>query len=337
MRRTPRDGTPDGTSLIAPVGPEASQRLGVLHIVAVMVLALVGLDALEHLRVGAVKYGTQQLLLQGPALMLAPQAAMHLALMLHELGTNSRKYGALSKPEGRVTVSWQVKHDCLHLQWSERGGPPVKVPSQHGFGTMLIQNTAQSLAGSAQMVCVAEGLGWDIDIPLKALRPSASGEPHAGDGGIPGIAGAVEPTDPTAGETNTQGFSGKRVLVVEDEVLVSMVELAMLEELGVHPVGPVQSMQQALEAVAAETLDAALLDGNLAGAQVDAVAAALTRKEVPFVFVTGYGRGNLPAAFRNAPLLSKPFTEAELIAELRGLFEPASANTIRLRCRPGAG
>ena len=54
------------------------------------------------------------------------------------LGTNSRKYGALSKPEGRVTVTWAVKNDRVRLQWSERFGPPVKVPRQHGFGTLLI-------------------------------------------------------------------------------------------------------------------------------------------------------------------------------------------------------
>jgi PAS domain S-box-containing protein len=294
------------------------------------------LQALIADQVLQVSNGTQQLATQGPDLMLAPQAALHLALVLHELGTNSRKYGALSKPEGRVAVTWAVKSDRLHLQWSERGGPPVKVPRQHGFGTVLIQNTAQSLGGTAQMDCVAEGLGWAIDVPLKALRAPAGDQPGVTDDHVPGMAGVVEVTEPLTGEAHAQGFGGKRVLVVEDEVLVSMVVIDMLEELGVRPVGPAQSVAQALEAIASEALDAALLDGNLAGARVDAVAAALTRKEVPFAFVTGYARDNLPAAFRSAPILPKPFTEAELIAALRGLFRSGTSGTIPLRRRPGA-
>ena len=280
--------------------------------------------------------GAQQLAIQGPDLILVPQAALHLALVLHELGTNSRKYGALSKPEGRVAVTWGVKNDRLQLQWSERGGPPVEVPRQHGFGTVLIQGTAQSLGGEARMICIAEGLGWEIDVPLKALRALPDRQPAVADERVPGTAGVVEKWEPATGEAHAQGFGGKRILVVEDEVLVAMVVIEMLEELGVRPIGPAQTVQQALEAIAGEALDAALLDGNLAGAQVDAVAAALTRNEVPFVFVTGYARDSLPAAFRSAPILSKPFTETELTAALRGLFGPGTSGTIPLRRRAGA-
>jgi two-component sensor histidine kinase len=296
------------------------------------------LGALIRDQVLQVSTGAQQLATQGPDLMLAPQAALHLALMLHELGTNSRKYGALSRPEGRITATWAVKNDRLRLQWSERGGPPVKVPSRHGFGTVLIQSTAQSLGGKAQMFCVAEGLGWEIDdLPLNALLAPADRNPSMTDDRVPGTtAGEVALAEPETGEVRAQGFAGKRVLVVEDEVLVAMVVIDMLEEIGVRPFGPVQSVEQALAAIAGEGLDAALLDGNLGGAQVDAVAAALTRKGVPFVFVSGYARDSLPAAFRNAPLLSKPFRRAELIAALRGLFGPGASGTIPLRRRPGS-
>jgi PAS domain S-box-containing protein len=294
------------------------------------------LQALITDQVLQVSAGTQQLTMQGPNLMLAPQAALHFALVLHELGTNSRKYGALSKAGGRVAVTWAVKSDRLELQWRERGGPPVKVPSQLGFGTVLIQNTAQSLGGKAQMVCNAQGFGWEIDVPLKSLR-----EPGSGQAGVtaergPDAERAVAPSEPVTGEARPQGFDGKRILVVEDEVLVAMVVVDMLEELGVQPIGPAQNVQQALEAIAGEALDAALLDGNLAGAKVDAVAAALTRKEVPFVFVTGYARDSLPAAFRSAPILPKPFTHTDLIAVLHGLFDPNTSGTIPLRRRPGA-
>jgi DNA-binding LytR/AlgR family response regulator len=88
---------------------------------------------------------------------------------------------------------------------------------------------------------------------------------------------------------------------------------------------------QALEAIAGETRDAVLLDDNLGGARVDAVAAALTRGPVPFVFVTGDARGSLPAAIRAAPMLPKPFSEADLVAALHGLLAPTTASADPLR------
>src|SRR5262249_8364404 len=83
----------------------------------------------------------------GPMLVLDAQAAMHLALVLHELGTNARKYGALSVPDGRLAVSWAVRTNGgrnLFLQWEESGGPQGISPGVRGFGPALI---AQTLAG----------------------------------------------------------------------------------------------------------------------------------------------------------------------------------------------
>jgi PAS domain S-box-containing protein len=268
----------------------------------------------------------QQLTIQGPELLLAPQAALHLALLLHELGTNSRKYGALSGSSGRVTVTWTAKNDRLHLQWAERGGPPVEVPSQHGFGTVLIQTTAQALGGKAQVVCTGDGLGWEIDLGLKALRASAARNHLIGAAAMRQAAAQTRGT-----EASAQGLEGQRILVIEDEVMVALEVIELLEQLGSRPLGPAHSVTQALELLAREALDAALLDANLGGEQVDAVAAALTRKNIPFVFVTGYSRDSLPSAFRNAPVLPKPFMQTELISALRALFKSDAGGAIPLR------
>lgn len=80
----------------------------------------------------------------GPTVLLTPQMTLHLALMLHELGTNSTRHGALSAAGGWVTVNWSVKDDTLHLRWQERGGPAVTAPIVHGFGTRLIEQSAKS-------------------------------------------------------------------------------------------------------------------------------------------------------------------------------------------------
>jgi two-component sensor histidine kinase len=69
--------------------------------------------------------------LSGPSVMLDPQSALHLALVVHELATNARKYGAHSAGDGHVNVQWSVQSgpsQTLILNWRETGGPPVTVP-----------------------------------------------------------------------------------------------------------------------------------------------------------------------------------------------------------------
>src|SRR5262245_57677680 len=106
--------------------------------------------------------------------------ALHLALMLHELGTNSNKYGALSIADGTVTISWAVSKDRLRLKWAERGGPPVSAPMKRGFGMSLIEQVAKGEGGSAELSIEAEGIRWEIALPLSGAaaipdpRPASS-------------------------------------------------------------------------------------------------------------------------------------------------------------------
>ena len=94
----------------------------------------------------------------GPTVHLQPQMAMHLAVMLHELGTNSMKYGALSLPKGWIAINWTVIADMLNVQWVERGGPIVSAPSRRGFGTTLIEQSAKSEGGKAEQLIEPDGL-----------------------------------------------------------------------------------------------------------------------------------------------------------------------------------
>ena len=114
--------------------------------------------------------GETRLTASGPPVHLEPQAVQHLALMLHELGTNSIKYGAFSKSKGDVTVSWSVEDSLLRLKWAERGGPPVSVPLRRGFGTTLIEQSARGEGGDARMLVDAEGLSWEITLPLPRAQ-----------------------------------------------------------------------------------------------------------------------------------------------------------------------
>jgi CheY-like chemotaxis protein len=115
-------------------------------------------------------------------------------------------------------------------------------------------------------------------------------------------------------------LAGRRILLVEDELLVAMMVEDMLRDEGCAIVGPVGRVAPALKAAREESLDAAVLDINLAGEAVYPVAKALAERKVPFVFTTGYERDALPAEHAHRSRLAKPFMPAQLIEKLLGLF-----------------
>ena len=101
-----------------------------------------------------------RMVLVGPDVNLGPKATTNLALILHELSTNSAKYGALSVPEGKLNVTWSIKDQNLMLKWQERGGPPVIGPPRaSGFGTLLTQHSVRGdFGGSLNYDWQSEGL-----------------------------------------------------------------------------------------------------------------------------------------------------------------------------------
>ena len=122
-----------------------------------------------------------------------------------------------------------------------------------------------------------------------------------------------------------------RILVVEDEMMVSLLIEDILSDQGCVIVGPYHRVDRALEAACVEKLDAAVLDMNLAGVMVFPVAEALAGRGIPFVFLSGYGKIGVPPAHPEWPVCSKPFTDGELLDSLskvmtarRDHFRPAT-------------
>lgn len=113
----------------------------------------------------------------------------------------------------------------------------------------------------------------------------------------------------------------RRILVVEDEFLLAAHIGSVLEDEGLEVVGPVGTLSEALKLARDESLDAALLDLNLDGGRVDDVAEILDRRHVPFVFVTGFGRDDLPPGFRESIIVSKPFNDKELLKQVHRLTD----------------
>lgn len=100
-------------------------------------------------------------------------AALALSMMLHELGTNACKYGALSGPEGRVAVRWSCietgEKVHISLRWEESGGPPVAEPERRGFGSRLIERQAAGeFGGSARLDFAPTGLVAEIELNVRA-------------------------------------------------------------------------------------------------------------------------------------------------------------------------
>lgn len=115
-------------------------------------------------------------------------------------------------------------------------------------------------------------------------------------------------------------LKGLRVLVVEDEMMVSMLIEDMLSELGCEVVGPAARLDEAMELARTADLDCAVLDVNLGGQSIFPLADLLRARGAPFAFATGYGDAGLRDVDRGTPVLQKPFREndlARVLGELR--------------------
>lgn len=108
-----------------------------------------------------------QVKLSGPATNVSPKHTLALSLALHELATNATKYGALSRPEGRLQVNWVVRDGTLHLDWEESGGPPVSPPNRKGFGSRLLEElVAHDLGGNIKQNYDISGVRCSITAAL---------------------------------------------------------------------------------------------------------------------------------------------------------------------------
>lgn len=127
-------------------------------------------------------FGDFRASLSGGEVKLPADAARNLSLVFHELVTNAIKHGALSRPEGRILISWGADGETLTINWIERGGPPAAPPEQRGFGTRLVVGCMKSLGGRVDADFAAEGLECRLQIPygrMSGTQRVASGQNSA--------------------------------------------------------------------------------------------------------------------------------------------------------------
>ena len=272
----------------------------------------VSIDRLLHEELNLYANGHAAVSLRGTELLLTPKSALSLSLAIHELATNAAKYGALTLPNGHVTVEWRHAEDGgLELSWAEAGGPLVEQPKRRGFGSTLIERAlAMETGGRAIVHHMRTGVVCDIFLPSSSVSSSDASEPNA----VAIKAESIPALEVPAAEPS-EIF---RILVVEDSFLLVMTIHAVLEDLGWIVVGPATRKAEALALAESETFDAALLDVNLDGETSWDVAAVLNRRGIPFVFSTAYDvSSGLPDDLAGSAIIGKPYNSKDIEQRLR--------------------
>ncbi|MFL9825015.1 HWE histidine kinase domain-containing protein [Rhodoplanes sp. SY1] len=242
----------------------------------------------------------------GPEVLIEPEAFTTIALVLHEMITNSAKYGALSDSRGRVDVAVGFRPDgALALRWRESGGPRVAPPTRRGFGSTVIERSIRhDLKGEAMVDYAPTGLVARFVVPGGYVRPAPGG------GFVDERAVAAAPPP---------GRVPQDVLLVEDTMIIALDAEDMLRRLGANAVRTAASVADALATVETRPPDFALLDVNLGAETSFSIATRLRALGVPFAFATGYGEhAAFPPEFAETPRLRKPYTAETL----RMLLEP---------------
>ena len=266
--------------------------------------------ALVNAEAGAYLGGkAERLRLQGPDALVAPEAFTTIALVIHEMVTNSAKYGALSDSRGRVDIHTDFDRlGRLLISWSEHGGPPVKPPTRRGFGSTVIERSIlYDLKGEAAIDYVVSGLRAEFLIPANYAR--ASDAPASPNGTIP-----------TAISPDAEKFCPSDVLVVEDNMIIAMDAEEMLRSLGVNSVHIASGVGEALRLIEAHPPDFALLDVNLGEETSFGIAETLLKLNIPFAFTSGYGeQSSFPAEYAHIEKVRKPYSAESLQALLSSI------------------
>jgi two-component sensor histidine kinase len=239
---------------------------------------------------------------EGPPVLLNPQAYSTMALVVHELVTNSAKYGGLSDG-GQVSIGWRrANNGDLLIDWKESGGPPVKPPTRKGFGSTIIDRSIPyDLGGDAEIDFNPEGVEAKFRIPARHVSEAKD---HSG----PAIR-FTRVVEPVSQEKPPQVAAGKTVLLVEDSLIIALDAEDILRRLGALHVITAGTVEHALEAIDRDQPDLALLDINLGYENSFPVADRLLARGIPFLFATGYGeQAHLPEPHQGRLVVQKPYT-----------------------------
>jgi light-regulated signal transduction histidine kinase (bacteriophytochrome) len=239
----------------------------------------------------------------GCQIMLNPQSYSTMALVIHELVTNSTKYGSLSDGGGVHIKCHKDDDGSVLIEWNESGGPEVTEPKRRGFGTTIIQHSVPyDLGGTAELDFAREGLKARFRIPAQHVA-----DPVQPPRNTPSIRFSEPQSAPAP--VNSSLLARKRVLLVEDSLIIALDAEDILRRLGAIDVLTEGTVAGAILAIETTPPDLAVLDINLGDHTSFAIADRLLASNIPFLFATGYGeQAQLPEAHRARIVIQKPYT-----------------------------
>lgn len=249
----------------------------------------------------------------GEAILLNPQAYSSMALVIHELVTNSTKYGSLSG-NGEVHIMWERNdRGDLVISWRETGGPPVKAPTRKGFGTTIVNRSVPyDLGGQASIEYAADGVKARFVIPARHIsQPRKFSGPQIAIP-RPGVS-SQQPID-------LDHFGRKAVLLVEDSLIIALDAEDILERFGAS-VFTASTPEAAHDILDEQQVDYAILDINLGDQTSFGVADRLMELGLPYFFASGYGeQANLPVEHRGRSVVQKPYTTHNVARAIDDIF-----------------
>ncbi len=250
----------------------------------------------------------------GSPVLLNPQAYSTMALVIHELVTNSTKYGSLSGAGGEVHINWSRDHQGdLNFTWQESGGPPVSPPKRKGFGTTIVNRSVPyDLGGSATLDYAPDGVRAEFCIPSRHVS-----EPRSN---------AASPSRPVRADVSSQQvidphmLDRKAVLLVEDSLIIALDAEDILDRFGAD-VTTASTPEAAHDILDKGKVDFAILDINLGDQTSFGIADRLIELGVPFFFASGYGeQASLPMQHRATTVVQKPYTTHNIANAIDHLF-----------------
>lgn len=250
----------------------------------------------------------------GPAVLLNPAAYSAMALVVHELVTNSMKYGSLSA-DGQVELDWYRDNSRdLVISWEEKNGPPVRPPIRKGFGTTIIEKSVPyDLGGTASADYDPAGARFKFTIPARHIS-----EPKNYAGPKINLTSRAHDDQGKHLKLPPPGvLIGRSVLLVEDSLIIALDVEDILGRLGAEEVHTYATVEGALDALDRSTPSIAILDINLGDTNSFPVANRLLELGVPFFFASGYGeQAQLPLDHRARRVIQKPYTVENLARAL---------------------
>lgn len=278
--------------------------------------ASVSIGAILHDEVSVQAEHKRQYDLDGHDIALSPKAAEVLTMAIHELATNALKYGALSVPEGKITVRWtrfeRRGTPWLSLDWSEEGAPErapadPSLPRRRGFGSELIEGRIPyELGGRGKVVIEPGGARCHLEFPLRegdSILETDAPRRATVFGGALDMSGQAD-------------LSGHRILVVEDDYYLATDTARAVRGAGAEVLGPCPNEDRARDEIEEVTPTGVILDINTGAGASFTLANELRQRGVPFIFVTGYDMAVIPAEFDGVERLQKPVDVRQIVGTL---------------------